>query len=133
MLLSDDQRSFARCLRRQQTDAETLLWFHLRGRRFMNLRFRRQHPVGPYFADFVCLDLDLIVELDGGQHNPDEGLTRDRARDAFLASQGFKVLRYCNNDVLRTPMVVLGAVAHTVREMRRATRKGPPSRSTPVQ
>ena len=119
MRLTSDQRHFARSLRRHQTDAEALVWFHLRSRRFMNLRFRRQHPIGPYFADFACVDIKLIVELDGGQHNTEAGRHRDSARSDFLAAQGFVVLRFWDNDVLRTPMSVLGAIAHAVHTLRR--------------
>ena len=85
----------------------------------MNLQFRRQHPIGPYFADFACLDLDLLVELDGGQHNKEEGLQRDAVRSDVLASRGFVVLRFWDNDVLRTPMAVLGAIAHAVQALRK--------------
>ena len=119
MPLTDDQVCFARSLRRRQTCAEAMIWFHLRGRRFMNLRFRRQHPIGPYFADFACLELDLVVELDGGQHNSAAGRQGDAVRDEYLASQGFVVLRCWDNDVLRTPMVVLSAIAHAVQVLRK--------------
>jgi very-short-patch-repair endonuclease len=85
----------------------------------MNLRFRRQHPVGPYFADFACLELALIVELDGGQHNSAAGRQGDAVRDEYLASRGFVVLRFWDNDVLRTPMAVLSAIAHAAHVLRK--------------
>jgi very-short-patch-repair endonuclease len=118
MQLTDDQLRFARSLRRHQTNAESLIWYHLRGRRFMNLRFRRQHPIGPYFADFACLDLQLVIELDGGQHNEPTGIAYDTARTAFMTARGFVVLRFWDNDVLRTPMVVLGEIARAVQELK---------------
>ncbi|HET7203737.1 MAG TPA: endonuclease domain-containing protein [Steroidobacteraceae bacterium] len=86
------------------------------------LRFRRQHPIGPYFADFACLDVNLIIELDGGQHNTGPGLRHDGVRTEFLASRGFVVLRFWDNDVLRTPMAVLGAIAHAVQTLRKDRR-----------
>lgn len=87
----------ARTLRQTMTDAERALWRRLRHDQ-LGVRFRRQHPVGPYVADFACRPLRLIVEVDGGQH-----ATRaapDRRRDAWLKEQGFSVLRFWNHDVL---------------------------------
>ena len=85
----------------------------------MNLRFRRQHPIGPYFADFACLDLQLVIELDGGQHNSIEGIAKDATRTAYLEACGFTVLRFWDNDVLRAPITVLGAIADAVHALRR--------------
>jgi very-short-patch-repair endonuclease len=130
--LTDHQRQFARSLRRRQTDAESLIWYHLRGRRFMDLRFRRQHPIGPYFADFACLDLQLVIELDGGQHNDPDGLERDARRTSFLRSRGFVVLRFWDNDVLRTPLAVLGSIAQTVQAKKRSGTPRPASPSSAV-
>lgn len=89
----------SRVLRRNQTEAETRLWHHLRDRRLAGCKFRRQVPLGPYFADFACVEKRLIVELDGGQHA--EQLARDAQRSAFLQQQGFIVLRFWNDQVLR--------------------------------
>lgn len=91
------KRDFARGLRGSMTDAERKLWYYLRGRRLLQFKFRRQFPIAPYIVDFVCLDGDLIVEVDGGQHN---GSMHDGIRDRFLREQGFTVLRFWNNDVL---------------------------------
>jgi very-short-patch-repair endonuclease len=93
-----DKRSFARSLRRAMTEAEAKLWHELRDRRLMNLKFRRQVPVPPYVADFLCADAMLIVEVDGGQHG---GSAADETRTAFLRSRGFRVLRFWNDEVLR--------------------------------
>jgi len=110
MRLSTDQRDFARRLRRMHTDAERRLWYHLRGRRFLGLNFRRQHPIGPYFADFACLELRLIVELDGGQHNSTAGQWHDAVRSDVLAAQGYRVIRFWDNDALGNTTGVLEAL-----------------------
>jgi very-short-patch-repair endonuclease len=115
--LTESQRSFARDLRRKQTDAEHRLWHQLRARRFMGLRFRRQHPIGPYYADFACLELRLVVELDGGQHNSESGHRRDAVRSGLLAARGYRVIRFWDNDVLRNTRGVLESIALTVEAL----------------
>ncbi len=87
---------FAKQLRRNMTDVEVKLWNALRDRRFENFKFCRQVPIGKYIVDFVCQDRKIIVELDGSQH---EGSTYDQMRDAWLASVGYKVLRFWNIDI----------------------------------
>ena len=119
MHLSSNQRAFARQLRRNHTDAERRLWYHVRGRRLLGHRFRRQHPIGPYFADFVCLQLGLVIELDGGQHNDHSGQTHDAVRSDVLAAHGFEVRRFWNNDVLRDTAAVLAVIAERVRALTR--------------
>lgn len=89
----------ARSLRRNQTDAETAVWRLLRSKQLGDTKFRRQHPVGPYIVDFFCEERKLVVEIDGGQHRP----AVDRARTAYLDAQGFRVLRFWNNEVLCNP------------------------------
>ena len=88
----------ARKLRVNQTEAETRLWLRLRGRRLADAKFRRQTPIGHYIVDFICLEAKPIVELDGGQHTVN--LAADDERTAWLEGQGFRVLRFWNNDVL---------------------------------
>jgi very-short-patch-repair endonuclease len=88
----------ARLLRANQTKSESLLWNALRGKRLCGFKFRRQHPVGPFFADFACIQTKLIVELDGGYH--DYQYADDKYREDYLADRGWKVLRFCNEDVL---------------------------------
>lgn len=88
----------ARTLRESATDAETLLWYHLRDRRLASYKFRRQRPIGPFFADVACLEAKLVVELDGGQHA--EATEYDAARTRAMESEGFRVLRFWNNEVL---------------------------------
>src|SRR4051812_15341977 len=93
-------RSRARSLRRELTDAERIVWTALRAHRMQGASFRRQTPIGPYVADFVCHASHLIIEIDGGQHFEPEHMKRDARRDAFLRSRGFRVLRFNNHDVM---------------------------------
>jgi very-short-patch-repair endonuclease len=96
---------FVRALRKNPTDAEWHLWYQLRRRQLSGFKFRRQRPVGLYICDFVCLEASIVIELDGGQHV--EQSAYDNRRDAFLRSQGFRVLRFWNQDVLaRTDSVL---------------------------
>ena len=88
----------AQRLRRETTDAERKLWRALRNRQLDGAKFRRQQPIGPFIADFVCQERRLIIEADGGQHS--ESLN-DARRTAFLESKGYRVLRFWNNDILR--------------------------------
>ena len=90
----------ARDLRRKQTDAEKLLWAQLRNLRSEGMKFRRQHPIGDYIVDFVCLEKKLIIEVDGGQHNEENQQEQDEARTKWLKSEGYRVIRFWNNDVL---------------------------------
>ncbi len=92
-------RELARALRREATDAEWELWSILRNRQLAGSKFRRQQPIGPYIVDFVCFAEKLVVEVDGGQHAT--AAERDAARTAWLESQGFRVLRFWNHDVLQ--------------------------------
>jgi very-short-patch-repair endonuclease len=82
------------------TDAEYKLWWHLRRMPIKHTHFRRQATVGPYFADFACHDKRLIIEVDGGQHNQKDHIVADKKRTEYLDSQGYRVLRFWNNDVL---------------------------------
>ena len=113
---------FAKKLRKEMTDVEKLLWFRLRGRRLENLKFRRQMPIGLYVVDFICLEQRVIVELDGGQHA--EQADYDTQRTAWLNGQGFRVLRFWNNEVLENLAGVLEVI---VRE-----RLSPPSPPAPL-
>ena len=100
----------ARARRQGQTDAEILLWSKLRGRQVRDLKFRRQHPIGPYFADFACLEIGLVIELDGGQHAEDDAGSYDQKRSSDMAALGFQTLRFWNNDVLGKTEAVLEKV-----------------------
>jgi very-short-patch-repair endonuclease len=102
-------RRQARVLRRQPTDTERKLWYLLRSLKPLGMHFRRQAPIGIYIADFVWHDGKLIVERDGSQH-VDVQLTYDTKRTAWLESQGYRVLRFWNNDVLKSPRSVGEAI-----------------------
>jgi very-short-patch-repair endonuclease len=105
----------ARSLRKNQTDVEQLVWKHLRNRQLYNYKFRRQFPIEPYIADFVCLDLKLIIELDGGQHASQ--IDYDNQRSLFLEQRGFKVIRFWNNDVIENTVGVLEAIHLAILEI----------------
>ncbi|MEX2092090.1 MAG: endonuclease domain-containing protein [Pirellulales bacterium] len=102
--------SFARNLRQQSTDAEQLLWRLLRNRRLTGHKFRRQHPIPPYVLDFYCDSKKLAIELDGGQHNTEEGRAHDEIRNSFLATKGITLLRFWNDVVLTETEAVLEAI-----------------------
>ncbi|WP_024279563.1 endonuclease domain-containing protein [Xanthobacter sp. 126] len=106
------KRSRARALRETMTDAERKLWQVLRDRRLEGAKFRRQMPVGPYVADFLTFQHRLVVEADGGQHAES---ARDAVRDAYLAANGFRVLRFWNNDILLRTESVLEAIYQGLR------------------
>lgn len=89
--------SRARVLRINQTDAESRLWARLRNRAFFGFKFKRQVPVGAYIVDFLCAERRLIVEVDGGQHADN---LDDAKRTAWLEGEGYRVIRFWNNDVL---------------------------------
>ncbi len=88
----------ARQLRERQTKAESLLWSVLRAKQLCGLKFRRQHPIPPYVADFACVARKIVVELDGGYH--DYQYQYDVSRQRFLELQGWKVIRFLNEDVV---------------------------------
>jgi len=101
------ERRIPQTLRNNTTDAETRLWQRLRGRQLAGCKFRRQHPYLDYVLDFVCLEKQLIVEVDGGQHFESE---RDKIRDRRLQDAGFKILRFWNNEVLEDTGAVVEAI-----------------------
>jgi len=114
----------ARELRKNSTDAEKALWKHLRLRQVGGNKFRNQQIIGQYIADFVCLEKCLIIEVDGGQHS--EESAHDRGRDKWLAEQGFRVLRFWNNQVLQETE----AVKETIQQALTST---PPPVSSPAR
>ena len=95
----------ARDLRKKSTDAERLLWRHLRARQLEGVKFRRQQPLGDYIVDFVCLERRIVIEVDGGQHM--SAREKDSERDKWLVEQGFRVLRFWNNEVFKNTDGVL--------------------------
>jgi very-short-patch-repair endonuclease len=100
-------RNFSRRLRHNATEAEQTLWRLLRDRRLTDFKFRRQVPIGPYIADFVCYEAKLVVELDGSQH---AGSRRDAVRDSWFADNGYRVLRIWNNELNDNRPGVLDAI-----------------------
>jgi very-short-patch-repair endonuclease len=105
----------SRVLRSNSTSAEDLIWSELRGRRLGGLKFVRQYPVGPYFADFVCRENKIIVEIDGGTHGASAEITRDRKRSAYLIAEGFRIFRADNQEVYDNIDGVLDTLLALVR------------------
>ena len=97
----------AKRMRRQPTEAERKLWALLRAKRLLGWKFKRQEQIGDFIVDFVCFSARLIVEADGSQHAESLG---DEARNEYLESQGFRILRFWNNDILANPEGVLTAL-----------------------
>jgi very-short-patch-repair endonuclease len=130
-------RSKARQLRRNPTDVERLLWQRLRFWQVDGYKFRRQQPLGEYIVDFVCLQKRLIIELDGGQHAQE--VNYDAVRDAWLRGQGFIILRFWNNDVLKNidgvMMMILSNVQGTpyLNPSPQGGRKKTPSANRPAR
>jgi very-short-patch-repair endonuclease len=104
----------AKRLRRQQTDAERILWFRLRGRRLAGWKFKRQVPIDRFIVDFVCADAKLIVELDGSQHAV--RTLQDEERTKNLEAMGYLVLRFWNNDVMNNLDGVLQEILNTLNQ-----------------
>ena len=102
----------ARTLRSRMTNAERKLWYALRDRRFAGFKFRRQVPIGPFIADFVCFEERLVIEVDGGQHAESR---RDERRDRWFAANRFRVLHFWNNDVLSNLEGVMTVVAQALK------------------
>ena len=100
----------ARRLRAESTPAERRLWRHIRQRQVIGHRFRRQHPLGPYIVDFICLEKKLVVEVDGGQHSDPETEIADERRSAWLRKEGYRVIRFWNNEVLGNMAGVVDAL-----------------------
>ncbi|QBQ56625.1 endonuclease domain-containing protein [Nitrosococcus wardiae] len=95
-------------LRREPSEAERQLWQHLRRRQLGGYRFRRQHPLGHYVVDFVCLEAQLVIEVDGGQHSEQQDY--DQWRTEWLTQRGFRVLRFWNHEVLSSTEAVITAI-----------------------
>ena len=133
----DSLRKRARDLRNSQTDAERRLWQHLRLKQLGGFKFRRQVPLKGYVVDFLCVELKLVVELDGGQHV--EQSTYDAIRTGVLQGAGYRVLRYWNDDVLlRTTEVLedilrgIARIAVEVKDKSNSRSKSTPPQSSPA-
>ncbi len=106
---SGNQLTNARRLRREMTNAEAILWRGLRDRG-IGAKFRGQVPIGPFIADFVCIDARIVVELDGPPHDRPEQCNHDVNRDAWLRAQGWRVLRFSNDLVIGGGNLVLDEI-----------------------
>ena len=104
------KRQAAKPLRSNTMNAEAFLWRSLRQLDVRGSHFRRQVVIGPYIVDFVCLTQRLIVEVDGSQHGTADGLQNDEARTHWLNREGYRVLRFWNNDVMSRPKSVMDAI-----------------------
>lgn len=109
---------FAKSMRHTATDAEYLMWQVLRAKRFINLKFRRQHVIAPYIVDFYCHEIGLVIELDGSQHGTDDAIEYDAERTKFLEALGLTVVRYWNQDVLGRTDVVLEDLWNVCAELK---------------
>ena len=107
-------KSRARRLRRQQTDAESKLWARLRARQLCGAKFRRQHAIGPFIADFCTVERGLVIELDGGQHATQA--QADQRRSAYLERSGYRVLRFWDNEVLMNMEAVLERIFQVLND-----------------
>ena len=99
MFYNADNLKFAKLMRSDMTMEEVKLWNILRAKRFYGYKFKRQVLIGEYIVDFVCPEKNLIIEVDGGQHNDDVHIANDKVRTEYLKSCGYTVLRFWNNDV----------------------------------
>jgi len=124
--MADDnlRRDRARELRRAQTDAEKKLWSRLKGGQLEGIKFRRQFPIGPFFADFCAPRVFLIIELDGAQHM--DMLNRDTRRTKYLESHGYRVVRFWDNDAFAHTDEVVEQISNLLKDPHppRATRGG---------
>jgi very-short-patch-repair endonuclease len=110
MYRNSEQRDFARQLRNESTNAEKRLWQLLRAQRIRGHKFRRQAAIGPYVVDFVCFSPKLVIELDGPQHAEPAAAEHDAVRGAWLASEGFQVLRFWNHQLDDEIQLVVDAI-----------------------
>lgn len=108
--------TYAKDLRGGSTDTERILWSHIRAKRLEGLKFRRQHPIGKYIVDFICLERKVVVELDGGQHTEPEKKEYDSERDYWLKQEGYRVLRFWDNEVLLNTKGVLEVIRENCLE-----------------
>ncbi len=129
MYRDQEQRDYARGLRNQPTEPEKRLWHFLRAEK-LGVKFRRQAAIGAYIVDFICFSHSLIVELDGPQHVEEQGKERDARRTAWLASRGFRVIRFRNHELDEDIRLVVDEIRRAVRE---CENKQPPSPALPAE
>jgi len=114
-IMKGNKARLARELRQRQTEAEKTLWASLRNRQLEGVKFRRQQPVGHYIVDFASFESRIIVEIDGGQHNERGMAEKDSERTIWLKGEGYHVLRFWNNDVLKNVDGVLEVIREALR------------------
>lgn len=108
-------RKHVKSLRRNLTDAEAKLWSELRGRRLQGSKFRRQHPIQHYVADFACISAKLVVEIDGTTHSEAHEIDYDATRTKFLEKLGWRVIRFTNDDLFDDVDGVVEAIYEALR------------------
>jgi very-short-patch-repair endonuclease len=109
---------YARQNRKDLTAAEKILWLHLRDRRLEGFKFRRQHPIADFIADFFCLECNLVVEVDGGYHTEKEQQQYDEGRTYELKELKIKVIRFTNNEVIEDTLSVLNEIKRHLKDKR---------------
>lgn len=112
----DKKYHTAKMLRKNSTMQEKRLWNLLKNRQFHNLRFKRQDPIGNYIVDFVCPEIKLIIEIDGGQHNEPENIEYDHQRTEFLESNGYRIIRFWNNDIYKNINGVIEEIEKYIKQ-----------------
>jgi len=101
----------ARILRGTETEAEKLLWMHLKENKLNGFRFKRQHPIATFIADFYCHKAKLVIEIDGGYHHEGQQKKYDQHRDILMNELGLKVLRFRNEEIVNNPSIVLALIS----------------------
>lgn len=119
-------KGLAQTLRRNQTDAEQMIWAQLRNRQVLNCKFRRQQIVGSYIADFLCIEPKLIIEIDGGHHSIQSDA--DEIRSQYLRKLGYQVLRFWNNDALQESFAVMESIRLAIIDLTPSPQPSPGGR-----
>ena len=109
--------NLAKKLRQNQTKTEEKLWVNLRAKRFAGFKFKRQQPLGNYIVDFICFEANLIIEVDGGQHNEEPCRSKDDLRTKQLTAEGYRVLRFWNSDISENMEGVLLKVKESLENL----------------
>src|SRR5262245_27265997 len=112
----DQKKAMARRLRKKLTSAEALLWWRLRRDEFDGWRFRRQHPIGPYIADFAGIEVQLVIEVDGATHRTPEELAHDERRTRYMEANGWRLLRFSNDEVIRNRQGIQDAILGALQD-----------------
>ena len=111
-----DHKDLARTMRAEPTPAEKTMWTNLRGRRLSGLKFRRQHPIGPYIVDFYCAEAKIVVEAEGGIHDDPDHQIHDSIRTSDIESLGIKVLRFTNDEIASELKTVLAKIVNASKK-----------------